>query len=213
VILTIIKVELILKHFPELTQSQISKFEQLLPLFKEWNSKINVISRQDIDNLYLNHVLHSLSIAKFISFNQGSKIMDLGTGGGFPGLPLAILFPETNFVLVDSIAKKLKVVDDVAKKLDINNVQTQHSRAEDINGDFDFIVSRAVTSLDIAWGWVNKSISTDNNHSIKNGLIYLKGGDISGEVPNNCNVQKLPLIELINDPIYNDKALVYISKL
>lgn len=204
--------ELLLKHYPDLTQSQIKSFEQLLPLYKDWNSKINVISRKDIDNLYDSHILHSLSIAKFISFKNGSKIMDMGTGGGFPGLPLAIMFPAVEFILVDSVGKKLLVINDIANKLSINNVKTIHNRAESVNDKFDFVVSRAVTKLDEAWGWVSKNVNDINKNDIQNGLIYLKGGDISAEIPNNCNVQKIPLTELINEPIFTDKALVYICK-
>ncbi|MCU0667054.1 MAG: 16S rRNA (guanine(527)-N(7))-methyltransferase RsmG [Patescibacteria group bacterium] len=204
--------ELIKEHFPELDTLQVSKFKQLLPLYKDWNSKINIISRKDIDNLYQNHILHSLSIAKFISFKSDSKIMDMGTGGGFPGLPLAIMFPAVEFVLVDSVGKKLLVINDIASKLAINNIKTIHSRAESVNDKYDFVVSRAVTKLDEAWGWVSKNINDNNKNDIQNGLIYLKGGDISAEIPNNCYVQKITLTELINEPIFIDKALVYISK-
>src|SRR5690606_1380281 len=158
------------------------QFLQLEGLYKEWNSKINVVSRKDIDELYLRHVLHSLGIAKVVSFKPKSKILDVGTGGGFPGIPLAILFPETKFHLVDSIGKKLKVVDAVAESLGLKNVETTHGRAEDVNDEFDFIVSRAVTAMPTFVSWVKDKIAKKQQHELKNGILYLKGGDLSEEL-------------------------------
>ena len=160
--------ELILKYFPNLTEDQIDRFEKLQSLYQDWNVKINVVSRKDIDELYLRHVLHSLGIAKVIQFKKGTKILDVGTGGGFPGIPLAILFPECDFYLVDSIAKKLKVVDEVIEGLGLTNVKTTHSRVETINGTYDFIVSRAVAAMPTFVNWVKGKITKKNNNkSIK----------------------------------------------
>ena len=167
--------QLILKYFPNLTEDQIQKFEQLESLYKDWNLKINVVSRKDIDELYVRHVLHSLGIAKVINFKDGSKLLDVGTGGGFPGIPLAILFPECSFHLVDSIAKKLKVVDEVVEGLGLTNVKTTHSRVEAIGGNYDFIVSRAVAAMPTFVHWVKGKIAKQQNHDIKNGILYLKG--------------------------------------
>ena len=174
--------DLILKYFPHLTEDQIAKFIKLDELYQDWNLKINVVSRKDIDELYLRHVLHSLGIAKVIDFKDGSKILDVGTGGGFPGIPLAILYPECSFHLVDSIAKKLKVVDEVVAGLGLTNVKTTHSRVEEINGTFDFIVSRAVAIMPTFTHWVKGKISKDQNNELKNGILYLKGGDLSDEL-------------------------------
>ncbi len=174
--------DLIQQYFPDISESQIKQFQQLEALYRDWNSKINVISRKDIDELYLRHVLHSLGIAKVISFKPKSKILDVGTGGGFPGIPLAILFPDSQFHLVDSVGKKLKVVDGVAESLGLKNVKTTHGRAEDVKGEFDFIVSRAVTTMPVFVGWVKNKIAKKQNHEIKNGILYLKGGDLTEEL-------------------------------
>ncbi len=204
--------ELVQKYFPNLSDVQIKQFEALGPLYTEWNSKINVISRKDIDNLYEQHVLHSLAIAKYVEFVPGQTILDAGTGGGFPGVPLAILFPDTQFVLADSINKKLTVITAIAEAIGIQNITTKHIRVEELHGPYDYVVSRAVTRLNEMWQWVEKSIDYQPESAIKNGLIYLKGGDISAEIPNNCSIQQIPLQELINEPQFADKALVHIYK-
>ncbi len=175
-------VALIEKYFPKITADQRHKFADLQALYEDWNSKINVISRQDMDNLYEKHVLHSLGIAKVISFKPGSEILDVGTGGGFPGIPLAIMFPMVDFHLVDSIGKKIKVVKGVAEELGLTNISTQHERAENVDGTFDFIVSRAVTRITPFYGWVKDKVSKNNGHDIKNGILYLKGGDLDEEL-------------------------------
>ena len=174
--------EIIQKYFSGLTENQVSAFQRLKPLYTDWNSKINVISRKDIDALYERHVLHSLSIAKFIRFTAGTKILDVGTGGGFPGIPLAIFFPEVKFHLVDSIGKKIKVVNAVAEGLGLDNVVAEQIRAEQLKGSYDFIVSRAVTGLPEFAGWVQKNISQKHQNAIPNGILFLKGGNIDSEI-------------------------------
>ncbi len=174
--------ERIKKYFPELKPEQLSQFEQLGSLYSEWNEKINVISRQDIQELYLHHVLHSLSIAKLIQFNEGTTIMDVGTGGGFPGIPLAIMFPEADFYLVDSIGKKIQVVNEIASALKLQNVTAEQKRAEDVGFAFDFIVSRAVTNLPEFVGWVKNNISNGSTNTLENGILYLKGDDALAEI-------------------------------
>ena len=173
---------LIQKYFPNLSDVQLKQFEALQGLYEDWNSKINVISRKDIESLYLHHVLHSLSIAKLVTFKEGSKILDIGTGGGFPGVPLAILFPEVKFHLVDSINKKLKVVNGVAESLGLENIRTTHARAESIKGQYDFIISRAVTTMPDFVGWIKNRVAKKSVHPIKNGILYLKGGDLTEEL-------------------------------
>ena len=169
-------------YFPDLTDVQKGQIDQLYPLYLEWNAKINVVSRKDIDQLYERHVLHSLAIAKFIQFLPGSHILDLGTGGGFPGVPLAILFPEAQFHLVDSINKKISVVNAVAEALQLKNLTAAHQRAEKVKGQFDFIVSRAVAKTKQLSMWSNQKIKTESLHSIGNGLLLLKGGDLAEEL-------------------------------
>lgn len=174
--------ELLKKYFPGLSEQQIQRFEQLGPLYSEWNEKINVISRQDIDNLYLHHILHSLSIARLIQFNEGTTIMDVGTGGGFPGIPLAIMFPEADFYLIDSTGKKITVVKEIVKSLGLENVSAEQKRAEEVDVTFDFIISRAVTSLPDFIKLVKKNISTENFNTLTNGILYLKGDDAANEI-------------------------------
>jgi 16S rRNA (guanine527-N7)-methyltransferase len=175
-------VSLIFSHFPELTEKQKDQFTQLFDLYQFWNNQINVISRKDTENFYERHVLHSLGIAKIQDFLPESSVLDVGTGGGFPGIPLAILFPETQFTLVDSIGKKIKVVTEVAKALGLENVTAIHERVEKVNGQFDFIVSRAVTQMPEFLFWVRRKIKSESKHPLRNGILYLKGGDLTEEM-------------------------------
>lgn len=202
--------DIIKKYFPELTEEQLEKFSKLQELYVDWNSKINVISRKDIDELYLRHVLHSLGIAKVQKFHAGSDIMDVGTGGGFPGIPLAIMFPESNFLLVDSIEKKTRVVADVAEKLGLNNVRVLHSRVEKVKENFDFIVSRAVTSMPDFVKWVRKKIKKDSLHNRKNGILYLKGGDLSEELKDYKTVEIFNLSDYFTEDFFDTKKVVYL---
>jgi 16S rRNA (guanine527-N7)-methyltransferase len=202
--------ELILKYFPNLTEDQISKFKKLESLYQDWNLKINVVSRKDIDELYLRHVLHSLGIAKVITFNDGSKILDVGTGGGFPGIPLAIMFPNCSFHLVDSIAKKLKVVDEVVEGLGLTNVKTTHSRVEDIHDTYDFIVSRAVAAMPTFVHWTKGKIAKKQNHELKNGIIYLKGGDLTEELQDYKTAVVYNLNEFFEEDFFETKKVVYL---
>lgn len=173
---------IIYTYFPNLTEKQQQQFANLAVLYREWNEKINVISRKDIDNLYVNHVLHSLGIAKIISFLPGAEILDVGTGGGFPGIPLAILFPQTQFRLVDSIGKKIMVVKEVSQALGLTNVKAEQIRAEQLKGKYDFVVSRAVTQMKEFYGWVQTKIKKESLHTLDNGILYLKGGDLDEEL-------------------------------
>lgn len=202
--------ELILKYFPNLTEDQIDKFEKLKALYQDWNVRINVVSRKDIDELYLRHVLHSLAIAKVIQFKDGSKILDVGTGGGFPGIPLAILFPECSFHLVDSISKKLKVVNDVVEGLGLTNVKTTHSRVEVINDTYDFIVSRAVAAMPTFVHWVKDKIAKKQNHNLKNGILYLKGGDLTQELQNYKTATIYNLSDYYSEDFFDTKKLVHL---
>jgi len=202
--------QLILKYFQDLTETQIDQFQKLEALYKDWNSKINVVSRKDIEELYLRHVLHSLGIAKVISFQPNSKILDVGTGGGFPGIPLAILFPESQFYLVDSIAKKIKVVDEVVKGLGLTNVKTFHSRVEDINCEFDFIVSRAVTTMTTFVSWVKDKIAKPQKHELKNGVLYLKGGDLTEELQIYKTAIQYNLSDFFSEDFFETKKVVYL---
>ncbi len=202
--------QLILNYFQNLTAIQIAQFEKLEALYKDWNSKINVISRKDIDELYLRHVLHSLGIAKVISFKPGAKILDVGTGGGFPGIPLAILFPDSQFYLVDSIAKKIKVVDEVVAGLGLTNVKTSHGRAEGIKGEFDFIVSRAVTTMPTFVSWVKGKIAKTQKHDLKNGILYLKGGDLTEELQNYKTATQYNLNDYFTEDFFETKKVVHL---
>jgi len=197
-------------YFPQLTKKQIDQFTQLGTLYKEWNDKINVVSRKDIENIYINHVLHSLGIAKLITFNAGADVLDVGTGGGFPGIPLAILFPETRFHLVDSIGKKITVVKEVSAALGLENIKAEQIRAEQIKGKYDFIVSRAVTRMKEFYGWVNTKTKPNSTHSLDNGILYLKGGDLDEEM----NELKKPysvtnLSDFFKEEFFETKRVVY----
>jgi 16S rRNA (guanine527-N7)-methyltransferase len=201
--------DIILKYFPELAQEQIQQIAALQAIYAEWNEKINVISRKDIDNLYERHILHSLSIAKLIQFKNATKVLDLGTGGGFPGIPLAILFPNSRFHLVDSIGKKLNVVDDVKTKLGLKNTFIFHSRAEEMDYQYDFVVSRAVAPLSELLGWTKGKYLPKDQNTFKNGLICLKGGDIDAELALVKNAKKFPISNYFNEEFFKDKFIVY----
>ncbi|MCQ0112887.1 16S rRNA (guanine(527)-N(7))-methyltransferase RsmG [Zhouia amylolytica] len=202
--------ELILKYFPEITEIQQNQFNQLEDLYKEWNAKINVISRKDIDQLYERHVLHSLGIAKVQPFVPGSKVLDVGTGGGFPGIPLAILFPETDFYLIDAIGKKIKVVQGVAEALGLKNVKAEHIRANKVKAQFDFIVSRAVTNMPDFVKWVRGKIAKSQKHELKNGILYLKGGDLTEELEVYETVKLFQLKDYFDEPFFETKKVVYL---
>ncbi|MCD2257605.1 16S rRNA (guanine(527)-N(7))-methyltransferase RsmG [Psychroserpens luteolus] len=202
--------KLIQEYFPDLSGHQILQFQQLEDLYKEWNLKINVVSRKDIDELYLRHVLHSLAIAKVLRFLPGSAILDVGTGGGFPGIPLAILHPESQFHLVDSIAKKLKVVDDVAQCIGLTNIRTTHSRVEAIDEQFDFIVSRAVTAMPAFVKWVKGKIAKEQRHDLKNGILYLKGGDLSEELEPYKTATIYNLSDYFKEAFFETKKVVHL---
>ncbi len=204
--------ELILKYFPNLTEDQVFKFRKLESLYKDWNLKINVVSRRDIDELYLRHVLHSLAIAKVITFKDGTDIMDVGTGGGFPGIPLAILFPNCNFHLVDSIAKKLKVVNEVVESLGLTNVKTTHTRVEQVDETYDFIVSRAVAAMPTFVHWTKGKIAKKQRNDLKNGILYLKGGDLSEELQNYTTTAIYELSDFYEEAFFETKKVVYLPQ-
>lgn len=202
---------LIEKYFPTLSDTQKNQFKQLESLYQEWNQQINVISRKDTENFYERHVLHSLGIAKIIDFKSGTKILDIGTGGGFPGIPLAILFPECKFLLVDSIGKKIKVVKEVAKALDLKNVRAMHERAENIHEQFDFIVSRAVTQMPAFLQWTKGKFLKENKNSFKNGIFYLKGGDLKEEMKTvKKAISYFELPEQFEEDFFETKKVVYV---
>ena len=202
--------EEILKQFPNLTDNQIQQFEKLQLLYEDWNAKINVISRKDIDELYTRHVLHSLGIAKIIEFKSGSKIMDVGTGGGFPAIPLAILFPEVNFYAIDIIAKKIKVVNEVIKALGLKNIKAEQKRAELVNHEFDFIVSRAVTNMPDFVAWIKDKIKSNSKHELQNGILYLKGGDLSEELKDFPKATEYNLADYFLEEFFETKKVVHL---
>jgi 16S rRNA (guanine527-N7)-methyltransferase len=203
--------EILIKYFHDLSPAQIAQFERLGTLVSEWNEKINVISRKDIESLYEKHILHSLAIAKIISFRAGSKILDVGTGGGFPGIPLAILFPACHFILIDSIGKKIKVVQDIAEKLGLDNVTAIQTRVEEVKETFDFVVSRAVTSFPDFVAMVRKNISKTQKNSRPNGIIYLKGGDFQEEIKPFKQLAEVDEIKsFFEEPFFETKKIVYL---
>jgi 16S rRNA (guanine527-N7)-methyltransferase len=203
--------DIIHKYFKNLSATQIQQFEKLQELYEDWNLKINVVSRKDIDELYLRHVLHSLAIAKVVQFKPGAKVLDVGTGGGFPGIPLAILFPETQFHLVDSIGKKIKVVNEVVEGLGLENVKTTNGRVEELKGRYDFIVSRAVAQMETFVGWTKGRINKKQNHALKNGILYLKGGDLSEELKlyTSATIYDLPVY--FEEEFYETKKVVHLG--
>lgn len=202
---------IIFQYFPELSEKQKAQFNSLLGLYREWNEKINVISRKDIDNLYINHVLHSLGIAKVISFKPGTQVLDVGTGGGFPGIPLAILFPDTQFHLIDSIGKKITVVNAVAQTLGLENVKAEQIRAEQVTGMYDFVVSRAVTRLKEFYGWVYRRINKTSVNELKNGIMYLKGGDLEEELNELKRDHSIYLLcDFFKEDFFTTKKVVYL---
>lgn len=202
--------ELLLKYFNHLSENQKNQFKELQQLYQDWNLKINLVSRKDIDELYLRHVLHSLSIAKVQPFLPGSKILDVGTGGGFPGIPLAIMFPDAHFHLVDSIGKKIKVVEDVVKGLSLQNVKTTNARVETVKGQYDFIVSRAVAPMETFVHWVKGRIAKKSNHELQNGILYLKGGDLTEELALYKKATVYPLTDYFEEPFFETKSLVHL---
>ena len=202
--------KLITKYFSNLNNNQLNKFESLFGIYSDWNSKINVISRKDLDNFYLRHVLHSMSIAKFHHFSLGTSIMDLGTGGGFPGIPLSILYPEVNFHLVDSISKKIKVVEDILKKLNLKNVEIYDDRAENIDITVNFVICRAVAPMQTLVSWVSKKVSGVHKPDRKNGLLCLKGGDIYAELKDFNELEVVDLNTYFEESFFESKKLVYL---
>lgn len=202
--------ELIEKYFPDLSKDQRNKFTNLQDLYRDWNLKINVVSRKDIDELYLRHVLHSLGIAKVQTFLPKASILDVGTGGGFPGIPLAILHPETNFHLVDSIGKKIKVVNEVVEGLKLKNVHTTNARVEEVPGHYDFIVSRAVAAMPTFVHWTTGKIAKESKHDLKNGILYLKGGNLSEELDNYKKAVIYNLPDFFEEDFFETKKVVYL---
>ena len=202
--------ELIHTYFPQLTEQQVFQFQQLETLYKDWNLKINVVSRKDIDELYLRHVLHSLGIAKVQPFAPGASILDVGTGGGFPGIPLAILFPETQVHLVDSIGKKIKVVQEVSEGLQLQNIKITNARAETIENTYDFIVSRAVAQMETFVHWVRDRVSKKSKHELKNGILYLKGGDLTEELRDFPKATIYSLTDFFKEDFFETKSVVHL---
>ena len=203
--------EIIKKYFPKLTETQVSQFAQLPELYRFWNEQINVISRQDVDNLYERHILHSLGIAKIVDFKPGTEILDVGTGGGFPGIPLAILYPEAEFHLIDGIGKKIKVVTEIAQALGLKNVKAEQIRAEQLKSEYEFIVSRAVTQLPLFFSWVRGKINKNSFHGLKNGLLLLKGGDLEDELMAfGRKTKTFHLSDFFKEEFFETKKVVYV---
>lgn len=200
----------LIKAFPNLSQKQQSQFKLLESLYQEWNAQINVISRKDMNDFYERHVLHALGIAKVIDFKPGARVLDVGTGGGFPGIPLAILFPETHFYLIDYIGKKIKVVHAVQESLGLKNVQASQLRAEDFKEKVDFVVSRAVAKMDSFVPWIQKNIRSTHKHNLKNGILYLKGGDLTEELASFPKAQEYDLNPFFSTPFFETKKVVYL---
>ena len=208
---------LVFHYFPHLSARQKEQIQQMESLYRLWNSRINVISRKDMDHFYLHHVLHSLSIAQVISFKPGTIVMDAGTGGGFPGIPLAVFFPETEFFLADSIGKKIKVVREIARALELNNVTAEQIRVEQITSSFDFVVSRAVTDLEVFTGWVAKTIRPNSKNNLKNGILYLKGTGIEDELKRTVqnkkqNITTFPLSRFFHEDFFQTKQIVHVFR-
>ncbi len=206
--------QIILKYFSEFTPTQLIQYESLLPLYKDWNEKINVVSRKDIDELYLHHILHSLSIAAIANFANGTKVIDMGCGGGFPGIPLAIFYPQVQFHLVDSIGKKLKVVNEIVAAIGLHNITTQHTRAEEIkNRKFDFAISRAVAPLKDLWFWSKPLLTIGNKSDLPNGMICLKGGDLHQEISDsNTRPKMVNVYDIFNEDYFKEKYLLHVKK-
>lgn len=203
--------DLILKYFPDLTERQKEQFAAMPALYEDWNAKINVISRKDMEHFVEHHLLHSLAIAKVMPFKSMAEVLDVGTGGGFPGIPLAVMFPSANFYLVDSIGKKIKVVHDVAQQLDLQNVRAEQIRAEQVKGDFDFVVSRAVTDLSEFTKWVRGKVSECHFHNLRNGILYLKGGDLAQELaPFGKKVRTWNIADYFEEEFFETKKVIYL---
>ena len=202
--------EILLPYFEDLSENQKTQFVQLQELYQEWNAKINVISRKDMEQFYVHHVLHSLGIAKVQPFKEKANILDIGTGGGFPGIPLAILFPKSDFYLVDSIAKKIKVVQEVSNALGLKNVKAEHIRAENVKGEYDFIVSRAVTKMEDFVKWTKFKIAKKQLHDLQNGILYLKGGDLTDELQNFPKARIFNLADYFKEDFFETKKVVHI---
>ena len=203
--------EIVKKYFPDLTEEQILQFQSLKELYEEWNNKINVISRKDIEQLYERHILHSLAIAKVIRFKKGTSILDVGTGGGFPGIPLAIMFPDCNFHLVDSIGKKIKVVEGVVNSIQLNNTSYEQQRAEKVKEQYDFIISRAVTAFPVFYSWVGNKVKKDSFNDLKNGILYLKGGDLKDELKKFENrITTYEISKFFSESFFETKKVIYL---